>query len=301
MPSNLTILAVANQKGGVGKTTTTVTLAGLLAQQGRRTLMVDLDPHGSLTSYFNLDPETIEHSVYNLYQQAANKQQLNVDAAIRETDFNHLSILPASTALATLEKQLGGQSGMGLVLSQALKQLSPQFEYVIIDCPPMLGMLMINALVACEQLIIPVQTEFLAIKGLQRMLRTLKMIERSLNTQLNYHVLPTLYDKRTLASTQCLKTIQQDYAAHISAITIPVDTKFRDASYMGKPLSMMAMNTHGVVAYRQFLTELGIGLEMIGDNKEEMRYANSRHKKNAAEKEARSTTSDENTVQKARL
>jgi len=264
--AGINIIAVANQKGGVGKTTTTVTLAGLLAQQGYHTLMVDLDPHGSLTSYFNFDPETIKDSVYNLYQQAVNKTPLVIDKIIQATGFERLSLFPASTALATLEKQLGGRSGMGLVLAQALKQLDKTYQYVLIDCPPMLGMLMINALAACDQLVIPVQTEFLAIKGLQRMLRTLKMIEHSLHTPVSYHVLPTLYDQRTRASKECLQTLREDYKTHISRAVIPVDTKFRDASYVGKPLSMMAANTHGVLAYSQFLEEIGAGDIKHSDN-----------------------------------
>lgn len=257
----MNIIAIANQKGGVGKTTSTVTLAGLLAQHGQKTLMVDLDPHGSLSSYFNIDPETVEKSVFNLYQQAAAKQPLTIDSIVQQTPFDNLSILPASTPLATLEKQFGGKPGMGLVLLQALKQVQESFEYVLIDCPPMLGMLMINALAACEQLIIPVQTEFLAIKGLQRMLRTMKMIERSLKKQLRYYVLPTLYDQRTRASRQCLQQMQQDYAEHITQTVIPVDTKFRDASFDGKPLSIIYPDTHGVVAYKKLLVEAEIGLD----------------------------------------
>jgi len=251
----MNIIAIANQKGGVGKTTSTVTLAGLLAQHGHKTLMVDLDPHGSLSSYFNIDPETVEKSVFNLYQQAAAKQPLATDRIVQQTPFDNLSILPASTALATLEKQFGGKPGMGLVLFQALKQVQESFEQVLIDCPPMLGMLMINALAACEQLIIPVQTEFLAIKGLQRMLRTMKMIEHSLKKQLRYYVLPTLYDQRTRASRQCLQQMQQDYAEHITRTVIPVDTKFRDASSDGKPLSIIYPDTHGVIAYKKLLVE----------------------------------------------
>ncbi len=256
----MNIIAIANQKGGVGKTTSTVTLAGLLAQHGQKTLMVDLDPHGSLSSYFNIDPETVEKSVFNLYQQAAAKQPLATDSIVQQTPFDNLSILPASTPLATLEKQFGGKPGMGLVLLQALKQVQESFEYVLIDCPPMLGMLMINALAACEQLIIPVQTEFLAIKGLQRMLRTMKMIERSLKKKLRYYVLPTLYDQRTRASRQCLQQMQQDYVEHITQTVIPVDTKFRDASFDGKPLSIIYPDTHGVVAYKKLLVEAEIGL-----------------------------------------
>ncbi len=257
----MNIIAIANQKGGVGKTTSTVTLAGLLAQRGQKTLMVDLDPHGSLSSYFNIDPETVEKSVFNLYQQAAAKQPLATDSIVQQTPFDNLFILPASTSLATLEKQFGGKPGMGLVLQQALKQVQESFEQVLIDCPPMLGMLMINALAACEQLIIPVQTEFLAMKGLQRMLRTMKMIERSLKKQLQYYVLPTLYDQRTRASRQCLQQMQQDYVEHITQTVIPVDTKFRDASFDGKPLSIIYPDTHGVVAYKKLLVETETRLE----------------------------------------
>ncbi len=258
MKKNPQILAVANQKGGVGKTTTTVSLAGLLAEQGYNTLVVDLDPHGSLTSYFGYDPETITSGVFDLYQRIANKQSPDTDSVIKDTRFENLSILPASTALATLEKQLGGRNGMGLVLSQSLKQMEQEYDFVIIDCPPMLGMLMINALACCEQLIIPVQTEYLAIKGLQRMMRTLKMIERSLQAKIRYHVLPTLYDKRTSASKQCLQQLQEDNPEHITSTVIPVDTKFRDASHMGKPVSMLAAKTHGCLAYKKFMIELGV-------------------------------------------
>lgn len=250
------IWAIANQKGGVGKTTSTVSLAGILAKRGKDTLMVDLDPHGSMTSYFGVDPETVTASVYDLYQDTASGQFVNIDSLIHRTDFDHLSLLPASTALATLEKKLGSQNGMGLVLSRALEQLIGRYQYVLIDCPPMLGMLMVSALAACHQLIVPVQTEHLAIKGLQRMLRTLMMIERSLNKELAYTILPTMYDKRTMASIQSLQQMRADYANHMYASVIPVDTKFRDASHLGKPLSHMSPGTHGCVAYDEFLSVL---------------------------------------------
>lgn len=250
------IWAVANQKGGVGKTTTTVSLAGILADHSENTLVVDLDPHGSLTSYFGVDPETVANSVYDLFQDAAAGRPIDANGAIHATEFDHLSLLPASTALATLEKQLGSSSGMGLVLSKTLNLLAERFNYVIIDCPPMLGMLMVSALAACEQLIIPVQTEHLAIKGLQRMLRTLSMIERSMKKTLAYTILPTMYDQRTMASKQSLQQMQSDYPAHISASVIPVDTKFRDASHVGKPISYMCKNARGLHAYEELLSVL---------------------------------------------
>lgn len=250
------IWAIANQKGGVGKTTSTVSLAGILANRGEDTLMVDLDPHGSMTSYFGVDPETVTGSVYDLYQDAASDSHTNVQNLIHSTDFAHLFLLPASTALATLEKNLGSRNGMGLVLSQALDQLSERYRYVLIDCPPMLGMLMVSALAACERLIVPVQTEHLAINGLQRMLRTLAMIEKSMKTELLYTILPTMFDKRTMASRQSLQQMRADYAEHMHTSVIPVDTKFRDASHLGMPLSFMAPGTHGLTAYEELLSVL---------------------------------------------
>ena len=159
----MNVWAVANQKGGVGKTTTAITLAGILASQGHRVLLVDMDPHGSLTTYFGFDPDTIENSVYNLFHD----KDLKTLALVQGTNFERLSMLPASTALATLDRQLATQQGKGLVIKKCLMQIQGVYDYVILDCPPMLGVLLVNALAACDYLIIPVQAEFLALKGLE--------------------------------------------------------------------------------------------------------------------------------------
>lgn len=250
------IWAIANQKGGVGKTTTAVNMAGILAESGNRVLLIDLDPHGSLSSYLGVDPETVKQSVYDLFQQIATAQQLQVDKVIQETPFSNLFLLPSSTAVATLEKQLSNKNGMGLVLKQVLNQITEQFDNVLIDCPPMFGILMINALAACKRVIIPVQTEHLAIKGMERMLRSMKMIQRSLNSDIAYTILPTMYDQRTLASTSSLQTLQDDFKTHMTKIIIPVDTRLRDASHLGKPLNYMKGDSQGLVAYRKFVNTL---------------------------------------------
>lgn len=253
--------AVVNQKGGVGKTTTAVNLAGLLAREGKETLLVDLDPHGSLTSYLGYDPDEMEYSAYTLFQTAG-KSRLAITAVIRETKMDKLSFMPSSTALATLDRQLGTQKGMGLVISQALQILASKYEHVIIDCPPMLGVLMVNALAASDLLLLPVQTEFLALKGLERMVHTLGMIQKSLNKVLPYAIVPTMYDQRTRASHDSLSYLQEKYAKRLAHAIIPIDTQFRDASRAGMPLTLLHPNARGSKAYEQLLNQL-LGREPV--------------------------------------
>jgi chromosome partitioning protein len=169
---------------------------------------------------------------------------------------NGLSVLPATTALASVERKGSGFEGMGLVISRALAAIGPDYDYVLIDSPPSLGVLMINALAACKRLIIPVQTEFLAMKGLERMVGTLQMIYKSRKQTLDYTIVPTLFDRRTTASVQTLKALREQYPAHLWDSVIPVDTKLRDASMAGLPASISHAGSRAVVAYRALLDGL---------------------------------------------
>ena len=245
------IWTVANQKGGVGKTTTVASLGGLCALKGQRTLMVDLDPHGSLTAYFQRDPQRLEHSVYDLFAGTAPAASL-----LCETGVERLMLLPGAIALATLDRQFGAREGMGLVLRRALHGMSERFDRVLLDCPPMLGVLMVNALAASHEVIIPVQTEFLALKGLQRMVHTLDMMQRNRAHALPYHVVPTQYDRRTRASNDALAELRQSYPEQLWEGVIPVDTQFREASKQGLPLTVLRPWTRGSRAYRQLLSRL---------------------------------------------
>jgi chromosome partitioning protein len=252
--------AVANQKGGVGKTTTAVTLAGLLAAQGHATLLVDLDPHGSLSTYFGFDPDAAQASVYNLFEAQAGGNRCDYEQLLRPTAWDRLHVMPASTALATLDRQLGSQEGMGLVLARTLQSLQDRFEFAFIDCPPMLGVLMVNALAACDRLLIPVQTEFLALKGLERMVHTLDMIQRARGNRVQYTIVPTLFDRRTRASVDSLRVVRERYGVDVWPGVIPVDTQFREASKAGMPLSLYQPRSRGALAYGQLLdTLLGSG------------------------------------------
>ncbi len=250
------IWTIANQKGGVGKTTTAVSLGGLLADWGFRTLLVDVDPHGSLTSYFRYDPDGIEKSVYALFQAAIKKTPVDPVTLLHKTGVDGLDLLPASIALATLDRQAGKLEGMGLVLKNALQKLSHRFDYALIDCPPMLGVLMVNALAAGDKLIIPVQTEFLALKGLERMLHTLGMILKARKTPLSCLVVPTLFDKRTRASHDSLRVLREDWPVPVWDGVIPVDTKFREASRAGVPPALYDPRARGVGAYAALLEAL---------------------------------------------
>lgn len=243
------VITIANQKGGVGKTTTTVSLGGLIAEAGNRVLLLDIDPHGSLSSYFGLEPDAIEFSSYTLFQERKELSPESVRRVIQKTQFPRLDILPSTTALATLERQAIGQDGMGLVLNRALAQILDDYDYVLIDTPPLLGVLMINALAACQSLVIPVQTEFLALKGLERMVNTLNMMSRSRKKAMNYTILPVMYDRRTQASVTSLRTIRNTYSDQVWPGHIPVDTRFRDASKAGVPPHLFDSKTRGVEAY----------------------------------------------------
>jgi chromosome partitioning protein len=254
----MNVWTIANQKGGVGKTTSTVTLAGLLAEKGYKVLLIDLDPHGSMTSYFSYDPDSIDESVYSLFKKKISSQRTPLASMLCKTGIDNIDLLPASTSLVSLDRQAGMTKGMGLIIKDAIQPYSNRYDYVLIDCPPTLGILMINALAACDRLIIPVQTEFLAIKGLERILNTLKMITMSGKQSLDYVVVPTMFDRRTRASMDSLQHLQQEFHHNLWQGCIPVDTKFREASGLGKPISYLFPATHGVKAYRILLKFLTI-------------------------------------------
>lgn len=250
------VWAVANQKGGVGKTTTAVTLAGLLAQGGYRTLLMDADPHGSLSVYLGHDPDVTQGGLYQLFHDVDILSAELVHSIVLHSNYENIDIMPASSSMAALDRQMGTRGGMGLVFRKALDLIKEDYDFVLIDCPPLLGILMVNALAVCDELLVPVQTEFLALKGLERIVHTLNMIMQSRNEVLHYTVVPTLYDRRTKASRGTLEALQEQYPETLWPGVIPVDTQFREASRVGAPLSMIAPGARGVQAYSNLLEHL---------------------------------------------
>jgi len=258
--------AVVNQKGGVGKTTTVISLAGHLSRAPGRLLLVDLDPHGSLTSYLGYNPDDMEQGVYALFAQPT-ENQADIARMLLPTPVENTWLLSASTALATLDRQMGNTPGKGLIVAKAIKAVADRFNYCLIDCPPMLGVLMINALAACDQLLIPAQTDYLSLKGLERMTHTLTMVEKSLHQKTPYMIIPTMYDKRTRASIDALQQMKETYRFNVWGSVIPIDTRFRDASKAGLPLPLMEPKSRGSLAYGQLLDFL-LGIHARDENAE---------------------------------
>lgn len=250
----MVVWTVANQKGGVGKTTSTITLGGLLADQGYRVLLVDTDPHASLSYYFGIESEELDLSVYNLFIETSTKEQIL--QSLCPTKYENIDILPATMGLATLDRALGNKGGMGLVLKKAIKLLEDEYDYVLMDCPPVLGVLMVNALAASHRIIVPVQTEFLALKGLDRMIKTMDIMQGEQSDPFQYTIVPTMFDKRTKASLLTYRKLQGLYYGNVWSGVIPIDTNFRNASQARKVPSDFLSSSRGVVAYRKLLQSL---------------------------------------------
>ena len=182
------IFAVANQKGGVGKTTTAITMGAILADSGYRVLLLDLDPQGSMSSYFGAKTESLPVSIRELFVDRQRIQRSQLLSLTRSTSITGLSLMPSNPLLYTVERDVGVK-GMGRKIANALEVIESDYDFVFIDTAPVLGTLMINAMAACDKLLVPVQTEFLAIKGLERMLSTIEMVAQSLKKDLNYLII----------------------------------------------------------------------------------------------------------------
>lgn len=246
------VWAIANQKGGVGKTTTTITLASILASRGGRVLVVDLDPHGSLSSYLGADPNDSSDGIYPAFADGKH----NPTEHIRKTRIDGVFLYKSSLMLATVDRAIGGAEGKGLILTRMLEMVSSKYDYVLIDCPSVLGVLMINALAACDYLIVPCQAEFLSLNGLERMVDTVKMINNSVEKNLEYIIVPTLYDYRTKVSDASLEIMRTRYGERLWRYVIPVDTKFKEASKEGASIIDYSRKSRGAVAYSQLLNDV---------------------------------------------
>lgn len=258
------VWGVVNQKGGVGKTTTVTALGGLLAQQGQRVLMVDLDPQGSLSRYFDFQVDDLSNTTSDLLQ-LDNPNPSDISNCIRPTAEDNLSLIPGSPTLSALERKMSTAGGMGMALKRGLDQIRQHYDVVLLDSPPVLGLLMINVLAAADQLVLPSQTEPLALEGLARMIHTLGMVEKSLGHGPDFLIVPTLHDKRTRAGKDCLQTLRNDYADRLWRSAIPVDTLLREASRLHISPALISEPSRGLEAYRLLLDDLQSGSARVSE------------------------------------
>ena len=250
------VWAVASQKGGVGKTTTVATLAGWLQQEHLRVLVIDTDPHASLTSYLGFDESGADYNLFDLYATETITRELFLKCTVKSRH-QGLDLIPAAMTLATIDRQLSGRQGVGRILDQALHLVEDCYDVVLIDCPPVLGALMVNALAASTLILVPTQTEFLALKGLQGMVRTFEIMSQAdPNADFDYIIVPTMFDKRTRASNHSLTYMREHYPSKVWSGCIPIDTLFRESSAQRTPLPLMAPSARGAQSYYALLRDL---------------------------------------------
>ena len=250
------VWAIASQKGGVGKTTTVASLAGWMHLEHLRVLVIDTDPHASLTGYLGFEDQELDQNLYDLYATKTVDRN-DVLGLITHTQYPGLDLIGSTMALATVDRQLSGRVGVGRILSHALSLIEDCYDVVLIDCPPVLGALMVNALVASTEIIVPTQTEFLSLKGLEGMLRTFRIMQSAdPEYHIHYIIVPTMYDRRTRASQKSLEKLQSTYAESLWHGFIPEDTRFRESSQKGMPICVMDPKCRGAQAYRELLLTL---------------------------------------------
>jgi len=244
--------ALVNQKGGVGKTTTAISLAAYLAQFGQRVLLVDLDPQANATSSLGIDKNKVEGGVY---ETLLNDEPPN-DYVLHSAKLK-LALLPASPALAGAEVELVGALARESRLRRALAHLDPQYDYILMDCPPSLGLLTLNGLVAAQSVIIPVQAEYLALEGLGALSHTLARVRHALNPGLTIRgVVITMYDGRTSLARQVVEEVKRHFPGKVFAALIPRSVRLAEAPSHGVPISAYAPTSPGGAAYYELAQEL---------------------------------------------
>ena len=225
------IWTVANQKGGVGKTTTTLALGGRLVLRGFRVLLLDLDPHASMTQSLGIPAEPPPRGILELFDEPP----VGITDVLRDTPVADLHLVAGQAGLATLERRAGTRPGLGRALGRALEAVAADYDYALLDCPPTLGLLMVNALAAADRLIVPTQTYPLSQFGLQGIARTAAMVSRSRSRSLPMSILPTLYDRRTRIAQDTLIEMRARFEGLVWNDAVPVDTRLREINLLLGP------------------------------------------------------------------
>lgn len=250
------VLAVANQKGGVGKTTTALSLAAALAARGRKVLAMDLDPHAGASVHLKVYPDQVTHTSLDLFLVVGEDLDRAWELVRRREEGGGFDFVPATTRLSDLESDLAERHNKGAILRQALAGVKGEYDYVILDCPPHMGVLLVNALVASDLVLVPIQTDFLAVHGLKLLFETFRTLNRVLPKPLDYRVMATMFDNRANACRRVLTLLRKKMGDRIFKTVIHMDTKFREASARGGVISDLYPESRGARQYNNLANEL---------------------------------------------
>jgi len=249
------IIAISNQKGGVGKTTTCASLGACLAEKDARVLLVDLDSQASLSVALGKAGSLSELSIADLLDTAPGSDEISPAEIIHPTSLTGLDIILGDPRLAVVEHLLPAQNGYEYLLKNHLEHIAQGYDYVLLDCSPSLGPLTIMALTCANQVIVPVQPDFLAAWGIMRLLETIEAVHERTNPHLRHRILPLMYDQRNTINREMLKRMQENFAGNIFKNVIGIDTRIRECAVAGEPVTQYAPSTRASKQYRQAANE----------------------------------------------
>ncbi|MFN8049867.1 MAG: AAA family ATPase [Acidimicrobiales bacterium] len=246
------VIALANQKGGVGKTTTTINLGAALAEQDHRTLIIDLDPQGNATTGLGINSRALDYSVYDVLLA-----EVPLEDCVESTSVKNLFIAPASLDLAGAEIELVPAMSREMRLRNAINRVKDDYDYVLIDCPPSLGLLTVNALAAADEVMVPIQCEYYALEGLGQLIRNINLVQRNLNTSLELSsIILVMYDGRTKLAEQVSTEVREHFGNLVCRNVIPRNIRLSEAPSYGQPITTFDPSSRGAVAYRELAREV---------------------------------------------
>ena len=246
------IIAIANQKGGVGKTTTSINLSACLAEKGFKTLAVDMDPQGHLTTGLGIKKDELEYTIYDVMCE-----NCNIGEAMIINVIPNLNILPSNRYLAGAEVEFIGEPDMQFIIKNQLRKIQDKFDFVIIDCPPALGMLTINSMTAANTVLVPIQCEFFALDGLSQLIYTIELIQQKLNKDLKIEgVVFTMFDSRTNLSLQVVENVKDNLNQNVYKTIIPRNVRLAEAPSHGMPIITYDPRSTGAESYRLLADEV---------------------------------------------